>query len=150
MKWFVLVVSLVFVSLNLSAQEEPDIEIIEELDSVSSPKFIFISEYMPEFRGGDQAMLKFIKRNLEYSKEAIANKIEGRVYVSFVVSDVGAPENIKVVRGVHPLLDSAACRVITKFPKWNTKPPRGKYVPVTMTLPINFELPKEAPPQDEE
>lgn len=97
-------------------------------------------ETMPQFPGGVQALLHYITSTLRYPAEAQKKCVQGRVYVSFVVTEDGDVDNVKVARGVHPLLDREAMRVVKVMPKWQPGEQRGKKVKVNYTLPINFVL----------
>ena len=46
-------------------------------------------EVMPEFPGGTEALLSFIKGNLKYPQKAIDEQTEGRVIVQFVIDKTG-------------------------------------------------------------
>ena len=79
-------------------------------------------------------------RTVQYPVIAQENNIQGRVYVSFVVSKTGDVTEVKIARGVDPNLDKEAIRVVQKMPKWKPGKQRGKAVKVSYTVPINFVL----------
>ncbi len=60
---------------------------------------------MPQYPGGEAELMKFIRENLSYPKGALADSIQGRVILNFVVKSDGSIGDIEVVRGVHPSLD---------------------------------------------
>ena len=93
-----------------------------------------------EFKGGKEAMQKFIAKNIVYPEAAIENNIQGKVFVKFVVDAKGNIKNITVVRGAHPLLDEAAINVIDKMPRWKPGKYKGKKVSTQVMLPIAFKL----------
>lgn len=97
-------------------------------------------EHMPQYPGGADAMDAFIKSNIKYPAEAKSKKIQGKVYVQFIVEKDGAISEVKVRRGAHPLLDEEAMRVISLMPNWKPGSMRGKKVRVRYTLPITFSL----------
>lgn len=100
-----------------------------------------IVEDMPTFNGGDLNNFRlYVQHNLNYPEKAAKEKIQGRVFVQFVVDQYGDVVDIKIVRGVHPLLDSEAVRVIRSSPKWTPGKQRGKKVKVQFTFPIVFVL----------
>lgn len=101
-----------------------------------------VVEHMPEYPGGVNACVNFIKENLRYPAEAAAKGIQGRVIVQVVVTDEGAIENAKIVRSVDPALDAEAIRVIKLMPKWKPGIHQGKAVSVKYTLPVTFDLSK--------
>ncbi|WP_303922607.1 M56 family metallopeptidase [Draconibacterium sediminis] len=108
---------------------------LEEEDQV-----FFIVEKMPEFPGGDLALRKYIANSIKYPEISIENGIQGKVYVSFVVTAEGTIANAKIARGVDPSIDKEALRVVNTLPKWKPGYQRGEPVNVSYTVPINFVL----------
>lgn len=107
----------------------------------SSDTFNFV-EKVATFPGGEEAWAKFISENLIYPKKAKSKGIEGTVYISFIIEADGKLTNIKVVRGVDPLLDAEAIRVISLSPNWIPSEQRGKKVRTAFNMPIKFTLKK--------
>ena len=104
-------------------------------------KVIFqVVEEMPEFPGGMQELMIFLSKNTKYPAEAHKNGTQGRVIVSFVVTDEGNIQDPVIEKGVDPLLDAEALRVIQMMPKWKPGKQRGKAVNVKFTLPVTFRL----------
>jgi TonB family protein len=99
-----------------------------------------IVEKMPEFRGGENSLIEFLKKNIRYPEDAKDLGISGTVYATFIVGTDGIIKDMKVLRGVHPLLDEEAIRVIKKMPFWKPGIQKGKPVNVSYVLPINFTL----------
>ena len=97
-------------------------------------------EQMPQFRGGERALIKYLQENVVYPPEAAKNKIQGRVVVQFIVDPSGCVGEVKVVRSVHELLDEEAVRVVKTLPKFYPGRILGKAVSVRYTLPITFTL----------
>ena len=97
-------------------------------------------EKMPEFPGGQEALNRFLVRNIKYPLLAQENGIQGRVVCQFVVNSDGSIVDISVVRGVEESLDKEAIRVIKSMPKWTPGRQGGKSVRVKYTLPIRFKL----------
>jgi len=106
----------------------------------SEEQVFFIVEEMPEFPGGEQALRNHIATSVKYPALAQQNGTQGRVYVQFVVSKDGSVKNATVVRGVDPLLDREALRVVNSLPAWIPGKQRGKAVNVSYTVPISFVL----------
>ena len=96
-------------------------------------------EEKPLFPGGDMALMKFIQKHLFYPEELLDERPMGRVLISFFVEEDGSLSNVGVVRGLHPLLDAEALRVVNMMPKWKPAKLQGKVVRVRYTLPILFE-----------
>ena len=99
-----------------------------------------IVEKMPVFPGGEEALKVFIANNLVYPEEAKKKAIQGKVFVSFVVSKEGKVKDIKIARGVDPSLDEAAKKVVEKMPDWTPGYEKGQAVDVSYTIPIAFKL----------
>ncbi len=72
---------------------------------------------MSEFPDAESALHRYIADNLKYPEEAKSKGLKGKVFVSFVVSETGDIENVKVSRGIDPLLDKEAIRVVQSIPK---------------------------------
>ena len=104
-----------------------------------------VVEQMPQFPGGQAAMMKFIADSLRYPSVACENRIEGRVVVQFVVDCEGNILNPLVVWSVDPLLDREAIRLVKLMPKWIPGRQNGKPVCVIYNVPIRFKLYEEKP-----
>ncbi len=115
-----------------------EVEVVEE--EPEEPQVFFIVEDMPEFPGGELALRKYIAENVRYPEMAKENDIQGTVYVRFVVDEQGKVTNVEVMRGVDPLLDKEAIRVVQSLPKWKPGKQRGKAVKVSHSVPIKFAL----------
>ena len=103
-------------------------------------KIFQVVEETPSYPGGYAAMNKFIKNNLAYPAIAYELGDEGKVYVSFTISEEGKISDVKVVRGVSEELNAEAIRVIKAMPNWIPGKAKGKNVKCTFTIPINFRL----------
>ena len=110
-------------------------------DSTNKESKVFkIVEEMPQFPGGQHAMMNYIGANVKYPAKATTEKAEGMVVVDFVIKSTGEVEDVKVVRGVHPALDAEALRVIRSMPNWQPGKQHGEAVDVSYTIPIQFKL----------
>jgi protein TonB len=109
---------------------------------VEAPKVYTIVEVNPEFPGGYPSLVKYLKENIKYPKQAIDNNIEGKVYLTFKVGMNGEISDISVKRGIGGGCDEEAMRVVKGMPKWNPGKQQGKAVIVQFNLPINFEFSK--------
>ena len=98
----------------------------------------FIVEDMPEFPCGEVGLRKYIAENTIYPEEAKNKGLEGKVFINFIVSKTGDVENIKVAKGIDPLLDNEAIRVVQSMPKWKPATQRGKPVVTSFTVPVSF------------
>ena len=109
-------------------------------DQIVSDIPYVVVEKMPLYHGGDLALLDFIKNNIKYPEEAKAQKISGRVILRFIVSTEGKAEGISVLKGVNPLLDAEAVRVVSRLNGFTPGMQGGKPVNVWYMVPVNFSL----------
>lgn len=128
------------VCLPSLAQQKP-------VEKVDSDGVYLMPDQLPEFPGGIQAMMKFLSTNIKYPVEAQKKGISGRVIVQFVIMEDGTLDQAKVIRGVDPLLDEEALRVVKSMPKWKPGMDRGEAVKVRFTAPIMFNLSKKDTPR---
>ena len=84
-------------------------------------------------------MMKFISENIIYPEIARDNGIQGRVYVSFVISKDGQIINIKM-RGPDKNLEKEGKRIISKLPKMIPGKQIGQLVRVPFSIPTVFIL----------
>lgn len=99
-----------------------------------------IADKMPEYKGGQEAMMKYIVENVKYPEEAKKNGIQGKVFVSFTVTKTGKLDNVKVVKTASDMLNAEALRVVSSMPDWVPGITKGALVDVEITLPIMFKL----------
>jgi TonB family protein len=109
-------------------------------DKVGGGEVFVVVENMPVYPGGDAALFKFIYENIKYPPEAKEQGIQGKVILRFMIASDGAVEDITVVRGIDPLLDAEAVRVISILPDWTPGTQGGKPVNVWYSVPISFSL----------
>ena len=128
------------VCLPSFAQQKP-------VEKVDSDGVYLMPDQLPEFPGGIQAMMKFLSTNIKYPVEAQKKGISGRVIVQFVIMEDGTLDQAKVIRGVDPLLDEEALRVVKSMPKWKPGMDRGEAVKVRFTAPIMFNLSRKDTPR---
>jgi protein TonB len=106
----------------------------------AKPRIFTHVEFMPQFTGGETAMIRFIQRTFHYPAVARRMNIEGTVYVSFVIDADGNVTMINVDKGVSKECDEEAIRIIEKMPKWIAGRQGNMPVSVRQCLPIKFTL----------
>ena len=99
-----------------------------------------IVEMMPQYPGGLAAMLKYIRENIKYPEQAMKERIQGRVTVSFIIEKDGSISDVRPILSVHPLLNKEAVRMVKSMPKWSPGKNNGKPVRVRFNLPVMFKL----------
>lgn len=115
-----------------------------------------VAEVMPKYAGcatdtvADctfRKLLEHIRGNLKYPEEALKNQVQGPVVAEFVVGADGSIRDVKIKNGIGSGCDEEALRVIRSMPAWTPGYQDGKAVPVRMTLPVLFQLPR---PEDKD
>lgn len=96
--------------------------------------------YKARYPGGSAMLNKFVDNNLFYPKEALDQKIQGKVYASFIVDEEGNVKDVNILSGVHELLDDEARRVIQSIPKWIPATKWGVPIREVVTLNVDFSL----------
>ncbi len=91
-----------------------------------------------EFIGGDGALRTYLIEQKQYSDEAKKKDIQGRVNISFVIDKNGKVQDPKVIRSIHPLIDTEALRLINTMPDWSPAELKGEPVESKQILPIIF------------
>ncbi|WP_025764407.1 M56 family metallopeptidase [Dyadobacter tibetensis] len=124
-------------ALQVEDYESAQKRIEKELEG---KKIFTVVEQQPEFVGGVEAMYEFLGTHLKYPEEAVKEKIEGRVFLSFVVTESGEIGQITILKGLGHGCDEEAVRVLKSFPKWKPGYQDGKAINVKYNLPIHFQL----------
>ena len=97
----------------------------------------------PTFLGSSDPTVflkKWVYVYLKYPREAVENGIQGKVLVNFVIDEKGKVGNVRVARGVDPLLDAEAVKVVSASPDWKPARRMGKKVKSAVSMYIEFRL----------
>lgn len=105
----------------------------------SMEPFVEVDE-MPQFPGGEGALMKYIAENTIYPDFSKNNHIQGRVIVRFCISEKGEVNRVGVIQGISADLDAEAIRVVKTLPLFKPGRQGGKDVPVWFMVPISFSL----------
>ena len=116
--------------VNIVVEEMPEEETIYQ-----------VVEQQPEFPGGMQALMKYLRDKINYPRISRDNNSQGKTYVNFVVNTDGSIQDVEVMKSSGDVyLDKEAVRVVKTMPKWNPGKQAGKAVRVRFTLPVVFRL----------
>jgi len=124
---------------------DEDVPVIAGDAPVQQTTIFKVVEQMPEYPGGEMAMMKFIQSNIQYPMMEKENDIQGRVVLKFIVNEDGSVSDITVRKSLSPGLDKEAIRLVRLLPKFKPGMQQGKAVRVEYMLPILFKLPAEEP-----
>jgi periplasmic protein TonB len=130
MKQLISLLFILFFSFSMKAQKAEN----EQYDC------ILPVEWLPEFKGGQNALKLFLGKNLRYPKTNAC--VGGKVYVQFIVEEDGRITQPEILKSLSKEFDEEAFRIIRLMPKWipgkdyqGKKPMRMKF-----TMPINFTI----------
>ena len=135
-------------AFNVEGNDETAGEVLKAKEVIAEPeppkveetKVFDVVEEMPQFPGGQAALLEYLSKNIKYPVVAEENGVQGRVIVTFVVERDGSITDVKVVKSVDPSLDKEATRVVKSMPKWQPGKQNGSAVRVKYTVPVTFRL----------
>lgn len=122
-------------AVDLADLQQEQNKIVEENEQPFT-----VVEQMPEFPGGDEARVRFLRDNMKYPQIARETGMTGTVYLTFIIGRDGRISNIKILRGIGGGCDEEAIRVLKLMPPWIPGKQGGKTVPVQFNLPIKFTL----------
>jgi protein TonB len=122
------------------AQTQSKIEVVTS-DTAETRIFEQVDE-QAEFPGGTPELFKYLANNIHYPEDAVKNNIDGKVYVSFIVTSAGKIEKVAILRNMVncSACDQEAIRVIKNMPRWKPAKVNGKPVSSKYHLPISFKL----------
>ncbi len=129
---------ILFMPFALFGQEEK-----QRKEPVQKGFGVSVVQVQPEFPGGADSLQSFLKANLVYPDSAKYKRIQGRVYVGFLVDRKGRIKDVKLLSGVNKWLDDEALRVVNEMPQWKPGTAGGSPVDVQYILPIDFIVPRD-------
>jgi len=98
-----------------------------------------IADEMPEYPGGSNALIDFIKNNIQYPEDT-TGVVEGRVIIQFIIEKDGSLSSPNVVRSIAPLSDKIALDVVNRLPKFEPGTHKGLPERVLYTIPVTIKL----------
>jgi len=89
-------------------------------------------------------LFEYVAEHLKYPEEMKTNKIEGKVYVKFVITNNGLVAQAAIQKSLNPAADKAALDLVNgmndNVGKWTPGTKEGVAVTMEMVLPISFVL----------
>lgn len=113
---------------------------LKQMQVASQDSIYRVAQEMPQYPGGPNEMMKYMQENIKYPQSAKDKKIEGRVFVTFVVEKDGSITNATVLRGIDEACDAEALRVVASMPKWTPGKQDGETVRTQFTVPIIYKF----------
>lgn len=136
-------------ALNESSQSENDTQtessVTDENENTSESsvvdnKVYSVVEQMPNFPGGEEALMKFINEHIKYPQSALEQGTQGTIMLRFVVTDTGDIGEVQILKGLDPDCNNEAIRVVKSLPKFNPGMQQGRPVSVWYTTPVRFVI----------
>jgi len=113
-------------------------------EASQAPEVYTIIEVMPAYKGGEQKLHKFIRKNLKFELAKDAPREKLSAYVKFIIQPDGTVNGTEIVKSSgNADFDAAVVKMIDKMPDWTPGSQRGKNVAVSMMLPISWSPSKE-------
>lgn len=111
--------------------------------TINGEPIFTVVEQQPEFMGGIQALSRFLEKNLQYPAAARRARVQGKVFLNFVVTKEGEIKDVTILKGMGFGLDEEALRIMSQMPRWAPGRQDGKPLNVRYNLPIAFDLDKK-------
>ena len=136
-------------ALNESSQSENDTQtessVTDENENTSESsvvdnKVYSVVEQMPNFPGGEEALMKFINEHIKYPQSALEQGTQGTIMLRFVVTGTGDIGEVQILKGLDPDCNNEAIRVVKSLPKFNPGMQQGRPVSVWYTTPVRFVI----------
>jgi periplasmic protein TonB len=96
------------------------------------------AEVMPEFPGGEEALKRFLQKNLRMPENNLKAGSRVKVIARFVVGSDGRVRDIEITQAADEVFNKEVKRVIIKMPDWKPGMQHKRKVAVYFSLPVNF------------
>lgn len=112
-----------------------------QMPSTDSPPLPVVQQ-QAQFKGGRNALAKYMQENYKQPKAVQRLGITGKVYIKFVITKKGEITQAEVTRGIEncPECNEEALRLIKMMPNWDPALQNGEPVSVYFTMPIAFKV----------
>lgn len=134
MKKYLLYIPFLLLSAGISFAQD------SKIDHKIPRQILTTVAQMPEFPGGNDALVQYLVKNVKYPKKAFKEQVQGTVQARFIVETDGSISGEEIVQTVSEEFDKETLRVIRKMPGWNPGREGGVAVACYFTLPVSFRL----------
>lgn len=107
---------------------------------------LYVAEQMPQFPGGEEALIDTIAKHLRYPRPSLENRTQGIVMARFVMTETGQVGDVQILHSLDPYCDREVMRVLKTLPAFRPGRDRGQSVAVWYTVPVRFKLPDNVNP----
>lgn len=144
MKKYWLILLMTCCATTVSAQKRIDsIKLRKQFiaDSIKHSNQIYIkADINPSFPGGDNALLRYIKENMQYPTRDREDNAQGKAFVRFVVEKDGSISNVKALSAPSTTMAMEAERLVKNMPKWTPGIVFTRVARVQFTIAVPFTL----------
>ena len=135
-RYLILILALIFSAINVSAQIFDDNGMAIPYQPVNE-ELSFDGKPISHFN-------EWVKEHQVYPRKALELGLEGRVSVCFTITEEGELADVKVLKGVHKVLDEASVRLIkSSSGRWTPATQSGNPIKQFCTCPVIWELPEK-------
>ncbi|SHK20570.1 TonB family C-terminal domain-containing protein [Reichenbachiella agariperforans] len=117
-------------TLNLGAITKPN----------DTTEIYDIVDVKPLPMDGMRGFYRYLGVNMRYPEDAIKRRIEGRVFVQFIVNRDGSLSDVRAIKGIGGSCDQEAVRIVKNAQTWYPAINKGELARTRMILPIEFNI----------
>lgn len=128
------------VSYQMSGGKMTQLSVINPAGDLNDKEPFIVVQQMPQFPGGEDKMMNFIRMNIKYPEKAEKDGIEGTVIVNLVINKKGGITDTQILRNPDKSLTKEVLKIIHRMPNWIPGKQNGENVSVSYALPISFRL----------
>jgi TonB family protein len=128
------------VATSVPSKDGETVKVTMQSPTINGETVFTVVERVPEFPGGIKSLYEYLGANIRYPEAAAKAKVQGKVFVSFVVTSEGDIKDIQILKGLGFGADQESIRVVSTMPRWKPGMQSGKPVNVRYNLPIAFQL----------
>ena len=122
---FILLSLIIFITIYLrgTSQINQKIDTLPKNNTNLFPDYPYENVYvdggsLPEFPGGNDSLIAFAKRHMNYPKSLIKDSIEGRILFRFSIDDKGVAGEVHFMQGLHPELEKQCINMVMQLPRF--------------------------------
>ena len=109
-------------------------------DSDGTEIMHFDYEKMPEFPGGEIALIRYLSREIKYPATALRKEIQGQTIVNFIINTNGSVTDVHIIQSDNEVFNDESIRVVQSMPAWHPGMQDGEPVKVSYNLPIKYSM----------
>jgi protein TonB len=135
----VLIILIGFFCIKNSFSQD-ELQVIKVRKEIKIDSIYCIAGVMPEFKGGDSHLYKFLGKNISYPDSLKLKGVTGKVYCKFVVEKDGSISNVEIIRSPNSAFSEIVKNTILRMPNWKPGMSEEKKVRVQCVVPVSFNL----------